>query len=43
MAAIRERLDLIDVPESMRGIPITFIVAGLMAIAFLGFSGLKIG
>ena len=43
MAAIRERLDLIDVPQSMRGIPITFIVAGLMAIAFLGFSGLKIG
>ena len=43
MAAIRERLDLIDVPESMRGIPITFIVAGLMAIAFLGFSGLKVG
>ena len=43
MAAIRERLDLIDVPRSMRGIPITFIVAGLMAIAFLGFSGLKIG
>jgi len=43
MAAIRERLDLVDVPKSMRGIPITFIVAGLMAIAFLGFSGLKIG
>ena len=43
MAAIRERLDLVDVPESMRGIPITFIVAGLMAIAFLGFSGLKVG
>ena len=43
MAAIRERLDLVDVPKSMRGIPITFIVAGLMAMAFLGFSGLKIG
>jgi len=43
MAAIRERLDLVDVPESMKGIPITFIVAGLMAIAFLGFSGLKVG
>lgn len=43
MAAIRERLDLVDVPKSMRGIPITFVVAGLMAIAFLGFSGLKIG
>jgi electron transport complex protein RnfA len=43
MAAIRERLELIDVPKSMRGIPITFIIAGLMAIAFLGFSGLKVG
>ena len=43
MAAIRERLQLGGVPQSMRGIPITFIVAGLMAIAFLGFSGLKIG
>jgi electron transport complex protein RnfA len=43
MAAIRERLELVDVPKSMRGIPITFIIAGLMAIAFLGFSGLKIG
>jgi electron transport complex protein RnfA len=43
MAAIRERLELIDVPQSMRGIPITFIIAGLMAIAFLGFSGLKVG
>ena len=43
MAAIRERLDLVDVPESMRGIPITFIVAGLMAMAFMGFAGLKVG
>ncbi|MBD3347997.1 MAG: electron transport complex subunit RsxA [Candidatus Eisenbacteria bacterium] len=43
MASIRERLELVDVPESMRGIPITFIVAGLMAMAFLGFSGLKVG
>jgi electron transport complex protein RnfA len=43
MAAIRERLELVDIPKSMRGIPITFIIAGLMAIAFLGFSGLKIG
>ena len=43
MAAIRERLELVDIPRSMRGIPITFVVAGLMAIAFLGFSGLKLG
>lgn len=43
MAAIRERLQLGGVPKSMRGIPITFIVAGLMAMAFFGFSGLKVG
>jgi electron transport complex protein RnfA len=43
MAAIRERLELLDIPKSMRGIPITFIVAGLMAMAFMGFAGLKIG
>jgi len=43
MAAIRERLQLGSVPKSMRGIPITFIIAGLMAIAFSGFAGLKIG
>jgi electron transport complex protein RnfA len=40
MAGIRERLDLADIPESLRGVPIAFIVAGLMAIAFQGFSGL---
>jgi electron transport complex protein RnfA len=43
IAGIREKLDMADVPESMRGIPIAFIMAGLMAIAFLGFSGLKLG
>lgn len=40
MAGIRERLDLADIPQSLRGVPIAFIVAGLMAIAFQGFSGL---
>lgn len=40
MAGIRERLQYADVPESMKGLPITFIVAGLMSIAFLGFAGL---
>ena len=41
MASIREKLELADVPKAMQGIPIAFIMAGLMAIAFLGFSGLK--
>lgn len=43
MAGIRERLELAPIPNAMRGIPIAFIMAGLMSIAFLGFSGLKIG
>ncbi len=42
MAGIRERLELADIPESLKGLPIAFIVAGCMALAFLGFSGLKI-
>ena len=40
MSAIRERLDVADVPEPLRGVPIAFIVAGLMSMAFLGFVGL---
>ncbi|MHC5038841.1 MAG: electron transport complex protein RnfA [Planctomycetota bacterium] len=40
MAGSRERLDMADVPESLEGAPIAFIVAGLMGIAFLGFSGM---
>lgn len=43
MAGIREKLELADIPQSLRGVPIAFIMAGLMAIAFLGFSGLKLG
>lgn len=39
-AGIRERLALADVPESLEGFPIALITAGLMAIAFLGFTGL---
>ncbi len=40
MAAIREQLDLADVPGPLRGAPIALIVAGIMALAFLGFSGM---
>jgi len=42
MSGLREKLDLATVPESMKGIPIAFIMGGLMAIAFMGFSGLTI-
>lgn len=40
MAGIREELELADVPESFKGAPITLIVAGCLALAFMGFSGL---
>jgi electron transport complex protein RnfA len=42
MAGIRERLELVDIPENLKGAPIAFITAGLLALAFYGFSGMKI-
>ncbi|MBF1051454.1 MAG: electron transport complex subunit RsxA [Peptostreptococcaceae bacterium] len=39
-AGIRERLELSDIPKSFEGFPIALVSASLMAIAFLGFSGL---
>jgi electron transport complex protein RnfA len=41
MAGLREKLELANVPRAMKGAPIAFIMAGLMSLAFLGFSGLK--
>lgn len=41
MACVRERLELADVPEAFRGLPIAFLAAGLFALAFLGFSGMS--
>ncbi|MBD3421568.1 MAG: RnfABCDGE type electron transport complex subunit A [Chitinivibrionales bacterium] len=41
MAGIREKLELASVPRPLEGLPISFITAGLMAIGFLGFSGLN--
>lgn len=41
MAGIREKMYYNDVPESFKGMPIVLITAGLMAIAFTGFSGLR--
>ena len=40
MAGIREQLDLADVPEPLQGAGIALIVAGIMALAFTGFSGM---
>ena len=39
-AGIREQLALTKIPPAMRGIPIALIVAGLLAMAFMGFSGI---
>ena len=41
-ASIRERVDKTDCPQAFKGFPIALIAAGLMALAFMGFSGLKI-
>jgi len=42
MSSVRERLELANVPPTYRGLPIAFVVAGLFALAFLGFSGMSI-
>ncbi|KMO86968.1 electron transporter RnfA [Megasphaera cerevisiae DSM 20462] len=40
MASCREKLDFADVPHALKGTPIAFIVAGMLSLAFLGFSGM---
>jgi len=40
MASIREKLELADIPAPFKGLPIAFVVTGLIALAFTGFSGL---
>lgn len=40
MAGLRETLEFGDVPKTLQGVPITLILAGIMAMAFMGFSGL---
>lgn len=39
-AGLREHMELQEIPEGMKGVPIAFIVAGLLALAFMGFSGI---
>lgn len=41
-AGIREQMTLVSVPRAMKGVPIALICAGLLAMAFMGFSGIKI-
>jgi electron transport complex protein RnfA len=40
MSGIREKLDLADTPKSMRGLPVAFLTAALLALAFVGFNGM---
>jgi len=40
MSGIRERLDTADVPKAMKGLPIAFMVAVLLSLAFIGFGGI---
>ena len=42
MAGIREKIDLGDIPKPLRGMPIAIIMASLMSLAFMGFSGLTL-
>ncbi|MBP8792178.1 MAG: RnfABCDGE type electron transport complex subunit A [Lutibacter sp.] len=39
-ASIREHLELANIPKQMKGVPINLLVAGLLSLAFLGFTGL---
>ena len=42
MASVREKVEFADYPESFNGFPIALVTAGLIALAFMGFSGMKI-
>ena len=39
-AGIREQLDLVNIPNGMKGAPIALVIAGILAMAFMGFSGM---
>lgn len=39
-AGLREHLDMVNIPKGMKGVPIAFVVAGLLALAFMGFAGI---
>ena len=42
-AGIREQLSLVNIPKGMRGMAIALVTAGLLAMAFMGFSGVDAG
>ncbi len=39
-AGLREHMELMNVPKAMKGVPIAFIIAGMLAMAFMGFTGI---
>lgn len=40
LAGIREQFELVDIPKGMRGVPISLVTAGILALAFMGFTGI---
>lgn len=40
LSGIREQFDLSDIPKGMRGVPISLVTAGILALAFMGFTGI---
>lgn len=40
LAGIREQFELADIPKGMRGVPISLVTAGILALAFMGFTGI---
>jgi Na+-translocating ferredoxin:NAD+ oxidoreductase subunit A len=40
LAGIREQLDLVDVPKGMKGVSLSLVIAGILAMAFMGFTGI---
>lgn len=40
LAGIREQLELADIPKGMRGVPISLVIASILAMAFMGFTGI---
>ena len=42
MSGLREKFEMSNIPKPLRGVPIAFIMASLMSLAFMGFSGLAL-
>ncbi len=40
LAGIREQLELVEVPKGMKGVPLSLVIAGILALAFMGFTGI---